>query len=109
MMVERVALIDGAQALDVYRPVHDVLVHCPLEQIGEEESKWDGEPLERRHIVDVLDINVERRRAHGVDDRHVEVAVVPPHDAAPILLPEYDFHLPYHFRPSSPPLILHPS
>src|SRR5436305_2348472 len=98
MMVERVALVYRAQPLDVHRPVPDASVHCPLEQIAEQESEWDGDPLERGHIVDVIDVDVERRRAHGVDDRHVEVAVVPSHDAGAILLPEFDLSLADHPR-----------
>src|SRR6516162_4481957 len=101
MVVERVTLIDRAQALDVHRPVHDVLVHRPLEQVGEEEGDRHGEPFERGHVVDVLDVDVERRRAHGVDDRDVKVTVVPSHDARPVLLPEIDLALADHGRSSS--------
>ena len=36
MVVERVPLVDRAQAFDVHRPVHDIFVHGPLEQVGEQ-------------------------------------------------------------------------
>ena len=88
VMIERVALVDRAQTLDVDRPVHDVFVHGPLEQVREEEGQRDGKPLEPRHIVDVLDVDVERRRAHRVDDDDVEVAVVPPDNSGPVFLHE---------------------
>ncbi len=39
VMVERVALVDRAQALDVDRPMHDELVHRPFEHIGEQEGQ----------------------------------------------------------------------
>src|SRR5262249_22938118 len=88
MVVERVALIDRAQALDVHRPVHDVLMHRPLEQIGEEEGDRHGKPLERVSVVVVLMEDEDRGRAHGVDDRDVKIPVVPPHDAGTVLLPK---------------------
>ncbi len=46
--------------------------------------------------MDVLDVDVERRRAHRVDDGDVEIAVVPPDDAGPVLLPELDLPLTDH-------------
>ena len=42
----------------------------------------------RRHLVDVLQVDGESRRPHGVDDDDVQVAVVPAHDARAVLLAE---------------------
>src|SRR5262249_5924456 len=55
-----------------------------------------GEPLEQRHVVNVLDINVERRRAHRIDDHDVKIAVVPADDARAVFLPEIDLPLGDH-------------
>ena len=46
VMIERVPLIDRAQAFDVDRPVHDVFVHGPFEQVGEQEGQRHGQPFE---------------------------------------------------------------
>ena len=88
VVVEGVALVDGAQAFDVHGPVHDEAVHGPLEDVGEQEGDRDRQPLERLHVMDVLQVDGERCRAHGVDDDDVQVAVIPAHDARAILLAE---------------------
>ncbi len=82
MVVERVPLIDRAQALDVDRPVHDEAVHRPFEDVGEEEGERHREPLHQAHIVDVRDVDIEHGRAHGVDEHDVEIAVVPADECA---------------------------
>src|SRR5215472_9470165 len=99
MMIERVTLIDRAQSLDVHRAVHDKSVHCPFEQVGEQEGERHREPLQRRHVVDVRDVDIEHRRAHGVDDGDVEVAVVPSDDAGAVLLAKVDLPLADHRLP----------
>ncbi len=105
VVVERVALIDRAQPFDVHRPVHDVSVHGPLEQVGEQEGERDGEPLAPGHVVDVLDVDVEGRRSHRVDQDDVEVAVVPAQDAGAVFLTKIDLPLTDHrVSPRSLPL-----
>ena len=47
----------------------------------------------QRHVVDVLDVDVEGRRAHRVDDDDVEIAVVPADDARAVFLAEIDLPL----------------
>ena len=96
VVIERVALVDRAQALDVDRPVHDELVHRPFEQVGEQEGERDREPFQPRDVMDVLEVDVERRRAHGVDDHDVEIAVIPSEDAGAVFLPKIDLPLTDH-------------
>ena len=89
VMVERVALVDGAQSFDRDRPVHDVLVHGPLEHVGEQERQRDRQPARASvGVLDVLEVDVEGRRAHRVDDGDVQMAVVEAHDARAVFLPE---------------------
>src|SRR6185503_4823595 len=98
VVVERVALIDGAQSLDVDRPVHDVFVHGPFEQVGEQEGQRHGQPLPPAHVVDVFDVDIKRGGAYRVDDGDVEIAVVPADDARAILVAEFDLALTNHPR-----------
>ena len=100
MVIERVPLVDGAQALDVDGPVHDVFVHGPFEQIGEQEGRRHRQPFPPGHVMDVLDVDVERGGAHRVDDGNVEVAVVPADDARAIFVAEFDLPLANHPRVS---------
>ena len=100
VMIERVPLIDRAQALDVDRAMHDEFVRGPFEQVREQEGERNGEPLEPGHVVDVLDVDVERCRAHRIDEDDVEVAVVPPDDSGAVLLAKIDLPLTDH--PASP-------
>ncbi len=99
MMIERVPLIDRAQAFDVHRPVHDVFVHRPLEDVGEDEGQRNGEPFQPRHVMDVRDVDVEHRRPHRVDQRDVKVAVVPADDAGAVFVAEVDLALRDHRDP----------
>src|SRR5260370_1336266 len=96
VMIERVALIDGTQPFDVHRTVHDVSVDGPLERIREQESQRDCKPLDRCHIVEMLDIDKKSRGSHRVDDENMKVAVGPPNDAGSVLLPEFGLPLSDH-------------
>src|SRR5215471_20818684 len=102
MVVERMALVDRAQTLNVDRPVHDVLVHRPFEHVGEKECKRHGQPFAPGHVVDVLDVYVERRRTHGVDQHDVEIAIVPSDNARAVFLAEIDLPLTDHPRSPRP-------
>ena len=112
MMIERVPLVDRAQAFDVHRPVHDVFVHRPLEDVGEDEGQRHREPFQPGHVMDVRDVDVKHRRAHGVDQRDVEIAVVPADDAGAVFVAEVDLPLGDHCRFSlglplpSPPFLV---
>ena len=88
MVIERVTLVDGPQPFDVDRPMHNEPVHRPFEDIGEQERQRHGEPFKPGHIVDVLDVNIKRRRADGVDDQDMHVAVIPTDDPRAIFLTE---------------------
>jgi hypothetical protein len=46
--------------------------------------------------VNVLDVNVERCGAHRIDDRDMEIAVIPPDDSGTVLLPKIDLPLTDH-------------
>src|SRR5512141_3132916 len=62
--------------------------------------------------MNVLDVDVERRRAHGVDDHNVNIAVVPPDDARAVFLAKIDLPLTDHGgspRPLWADLIYHTS
>src|SRR5579863_10375279 len=96
MMIERVPLVDGAQAFDIDRAMHHIFMHAPLEQIGEYESKRHGDPLEPADIVNVLDVNVERGGSHRVNDQHMDIAVVPAEDAGAIFPAKIDLPLADH-------------
>src|SRR5262249_50990441 len=96
MMVERVPLIDRAQALDVDWAMHDEFVHSPFEQVSEQESERNGQPLKPGDVVDVLDVDIERCRAHRVDEDDVEIAVVPPDDSGAVLFAKIDLPLTDH-------------
>src|SRR5579872_6523239 len=96
MMIEGVPLVDRAQAFDVHRAVHHVFMHAPLEQVGEHEGEWHGDPLEPTHEVNMLDVNVERGGAHGVNDQHMDITVVPAEDAGAIFPAKFDLPLADH-------------
>src|SRR5215467_9468069 len=96
MMIERVPLIDRAQTFNIDRPVHDVFVHGPFEDVGKKESQRDCQPLEPSYIMDVLHIDVERRCAHRVDDGNMKIAVVPTDDTRAVLLSKIDLPLTDH-------------
>src|SRR5262249_38672603 len=100
MMIERVPLIDRAQALDVDRAMHDEFVHGPFEQVSEQEGERNGQPLEPADVVDVLDVDVERCRAYCVDEYDVEMPVVPPDDSGAVRFTKFDLPLTDH--PASP-------
>jgi hypothetical protein len=68
----------------------------PFEQIREQEGNRDCQPFQRLHIVDVLQINVERRRSHRIDDHDMQVAVIPAHNPRPVFLPEGFLSFGYH-------------
>src|SRR5260370_1336264 len=74
VMIERVALIDGTQPFDVHRTVHDVSVDGPLERIREQESQRDCKPLDRCHIVEMLDIDKKTRASPPVDAQPINLA-----------------------------------
>jgi hypothetical protein len=46
--------------------------------------------------MNVLDIHVERRGAHRIDDGDVEIAIIPPNDAGTVFLPKIDLPLTDH-------------
>jgi hypothetical protein len=96
VMVERVPLIDRAQAFYVDRAMHNVFMHSPLKHIREEESQRDRQPLNPRYVMNVLDIYVERCRAHRVDDGDMEIAIVPPDDAGTVFLSKINLPLADH-------------
>src|SRR4029079_19500759 len=98
MMVQRVALVDRAQPLDVDRTMHDEFVDRPFKDVREQECEGNSEPFPCGHAMDVLDIDVERRRTHRVDDHDVKIAIIPAQDAGPIFLPKCDLALRYHWR-----------
>jgi hypothetical protein len=96
MVVKRVPLIDRAQSFYIDGPVHDVLVHSPLKDIRKQEGQRDRQPLKPRYVVNVRDIHVERRGAHGVDDRDMKITIVPTNDAGAVFLPKIDLPLTDH-------------
>ena len=96
MMIERMPLIDRAQAFDVDRPVHDVSVDRPLEYVGEKKGQRHREPFQRADGVYMRDINIECRGAHRVDDHDMNIAVIPAEDARAIFLTEADLPLADH-------------
>src|SRR5262245_239639 len=100
MMIERVSLIDRAQALDVDRAMHDEFMHGPFEQVSEQEGERNGQPLNPCDVVDVFNVNVERCRAHRVDEDDMEITVVPPDDPGTVLFAKIDLPLTDH--PASP-------
>src|SRR5262249_29465749 len=100
VMIERVPLIDGAQAFDINRAVHDIFVHRPFEQVREQEGERNSQPLEPGRVMEVFDVHKEDGRAHSVNKDDWEIAVVPPNDSGAVLLPKIDLPLTDH--PASP-------
>ena len=96
VMVERVPLVKHPQRPDIHRAVHEIFVNHPLENVGEQKRERNGEPFPRRHIMDVLDVDVESCRHHCQHGEEVEIAVVPAHDAGPVFLPKCNLPLTDH-------------
>ena len=86
MMIEGMALIDRPQPFDVHRTMHDESVHRPLEDVGEQERQRHGQPFQPGDVVNVRDVNIERRAAHRVDDQDMDIAVIPADDPRAVFL-----------------------
>src|ERR1700691_4703751 len=71
-------------------------MHRPLEQIGEDEGERHGDPLEPVHVVNMLDVDVERGAPHRVNDQHVDIAVIPAEDSGAIFPAKFDLPLAAH-------------
>src|SRR5215475_1558099 len=52
--------------------------------------------------MNVLDVDVERRGAHRIDDCDMKIAVIPPDDSGSVFLPKIDLALPDHLAAPSP-------
>src|SRR5262249_34312281 len=110
MMIEGMSFVDRAQALDIDRPVHDEFVDGPLENIREKKRQRHGQPFQQRHVVNVLDVDVKRGAAHRIDDKDVEITIVPAEDSGPIFVAEGDLARADHRRPlGALPLTYHKS
>ena len=84
VMHQGVAGIDRAEEGHLRGAVHDVAVQPPFEEVAHQERQRHRQPLEQGDRLHVRDVDVERGQADGVDDEHVEPAVVPAGDALTI-------------------------
>ena len=81
---EHVPRVDGAGALPLPRAVHHLGVDPPLEDVAREEHHGDGQPLPPPHALEMREIDEQGAEADEVDDRDVQIAVVPGRDAVPV-------------------------
>src|SRR5262249_55849174 len=78
--------------------------------VKKKERQRHGQPFQQRHVMNVLDVDVKRGAAHRIDDKDVEVTIVPAQDSGPIFVAEGDLAGADHRLPlGAPALIYHKS
>ena len=85
MVHQRVAAVDGAEQFDARRPVHDVAVHIPFEEIAQEKRQRHREQFPGVQVVDVGDVDIEAGEADRVDDGDMQPAIVPAGHATAVI------------------------
>ena len=88
MMIQGVALIDGAHCLVLARPVHDVAMQGPFEDVAHKADGWDRQPFPPADVLDIGGIDIHGSEADGVNHCNMKPAIIPADDPRPILSAE---------------------
>ena len=95
VMLAGVPLVDRPQGEDVDPPVHDVLVHCPFDEVAGDEDRDRHQPLPAG-ILQLAQAVPDGRKPGRVDHADVDQAVVHRADLRDVLLAEAPLAIAHH-------------